>query len=457
MFQRFFDEGLAQASFLVACDRTKQAVVIDPRRDASIYTEAVRQHGLVITAAIETHVHADFVSGSRELAAATGARVIGGPGSHVAFDHHEVRDGEQLRVGDVTLTFLHTPGHTPEHVTVQVEERGAPVRLCTGDLLFVGGVGRPDLLGDAQTRQLAGALFDSLGRVLAMPDDVEVHPGHGAGSLCGAGIGKDPFSTIGRERRLNPMLQYGDKVAFVEAVLADVPETPAYFARMKRVNSEGPDILDLANATPRVPEIAPAAAAALAADGAIVLDLRPGAEFASGHPDGALNFAYGSKVGYWAGFVLAPGGPLLLLSDDRAQAQDAYVQLLRVGLDAVTGSIAGGIAAWTRAGLPVAEQPRMSADDLRRAMAQGERWHVIDVRTPTEWRGGHIDGSINVPVGGLPSHLGALPDGPLAVICEGGYRSALAASLLAHEGVPDVVNVADGMAAFRSAEATRLA
>lgn len=448
MFQRFFDEGLAQASFLISCDRTKQAVVVDPRRDASIYAAAARQLGLRVVAAIETHVHADFVSGARELSS-TGARVVAGPGSALRFEHHEVRDGEQLHAGDVTLTFLHTPGHTPEHITVKVDEPGAPVRLCTGDLLFVGGVGRPDLLGEAQTRQLANSLFDSLQRLLAMDDGVEVHPGHGAGSLCGAGIGKDPCSTIGRERRSNPMLQYADRAAFVDAVLVDLPETPAYFARMKRVNTEGPPLLGLIEATPSLPQIAPTAAAALAADGALLLDLRRGAEFAAAHADGAINFAYGSKIGYWSGFVLTPDTPLLIMADEAAHAQDAYVQLLRVGLDTVAGAVAGGFAAWSRAGLPVSDLTQISAADLRATLPQ-KRWQVVDVRTPGEWRAGHVEGSVNIPLASLGSRMADLTDGPIAVICEGGYRSALASSLLAHEGVRDLVNVADGMSGYRA-------
>lgn len=450
MFQRFFDEGLAQASFLIACDRTNEAVVVDPRRDASIYKEAARQHGLRLVAAIETHVHADFVSGSRELAT-LGCRVIAGPGSDLAFEHHEVSDGERLAVGDLTLTFLHTPGHTPEHITIQVEAPDTPVRLCTGDLLFVGGVGRPDLLGEAQTRQLAGSLFDSLQRLLAMDDSVEVHPGHGAGSLCGAGIGKEPGSTIGRERRSNPMLQHRDRAAFVEAVLSDLPETPAYFARMKRVNREGPALLGLIDGMPRLPAIAPAAAAALAADGALILDLRSAVDFAPMHADGALNLAYGSKVGYWAGFVLAPDTPLLLMSADPSQAQPAHVQLLRVGLDHVAGAITGGFEAWRGANLPVADLAQLSAADLSQAVAPRPRWSVVDVRTPAEWRAGHIDGSLNIPLANLTARLKDLPDGPLAVICEGGYRSALASSLLAHEGVRELVNVADGMTGYRKA------
>ena len=208
MFQRYFDEGLAQSSFVIGCDRTREAVVIDPRRDAGVYVKAAAQYGLRIVYAIETHVHADFVSGSRELTA-LGVRPIGGPGSDLRFDFHEARDGEVLRVGDIAIRFLHTPGHTPEHISILVEQPDAPRRVFTGDTLFVGAVGRPDLLGEELTRRLAGELYDSLyNRLLALDDAVEVHPGHGAGSLCGAGIGSDPHSSIGRERRFNPMLRH---------------------------------------------------------------------------------------------------------------------------------------------------------------------------------------------------------------------------------------------------------
>jgi hydroxyacylglutathione hydrolase len=460
MFQRFFDEGLAQASFLVGCDRTKQAVVIDPRRDASVHEAAARQLGVTIVAAIETHVHADFVSGARELAE-IGARVYAGPGAGLEYDHHEVRDGEMLTIGDLTLTFMHTPGHTPEHVCILAEAPGQPARLFTGDLLFVGGVGRPDLLGEAQTRQLAHQLFDSLRRVMALDDRIEVHPGHGAGSLCGAGIGKEPSSTIAVERRQNAMLQYDDREAFVGAVLADIPGTPPYFARMKRVNTAGPALLkDLPSvalakegvSAGRLPSIRPAAAAALSADGALILDLRPGAAFAQGHPDGALNLAHGSKVGYWAGWVVPPDDPLLLLADEPAHAQEAAVQLLRVGLDRIVGTIAGGFEAWIGAGLPVAQIDQMSAAELRSALTQDDV-RVVDVRTAQEWRSGHIDGSINIPVGEIPARARELPgDTAIATICEGGYRSSLAASLFAHEGIPRLFNVVGGMTAYRALE-----
>ena len=450
MFQRFFDEGLAQASFLVGCDRTKQAVVIDPRRDAAIYVDAAQQLGATIVAAIETHVHADFVSGARELAQ-LGVRVITGPGAGLQFEHFEAGDRERLPLGDVTLTFLHTPGHTPEHICVLAEAPDATPMIFTGDLLFVGGVGRPDLLGDDLTRQLAGQLFDSLRRVMALDDRTEVHPGHGAGSLCGAGIGKDPSSTIARERRQNAMLQYDDRPAFVDAVLADIPGTPPYFARMKRVNAAGPALLADTWASRPVPALQASAAAALSADGALIIDLRDGHSYAAGHPYGAINIAFGAKVGFWAGWVVPPDVPLIFLADDAAQAREAGLQLLRVGLDRVIGTIDGGASAWTRAGLPIATLEQVSAEELREAVERGAPMQLVDVRTPREYASGHVTGAINVPVGEIPARAGELRrDVAVATVCEGGYRSVLAASLLAREGITNLANVTGGMAAYRA-------
>jgi hydroxyacylglutathione hydrolase len=450
MFQRFYDEGLAQASFLVGCDRAKQAVVIDPRRDVPVYHAAARQLGATIVAAIETHVHADFVSGARELAQ-SGARVYTGPGADLAYDHHEVHDGETLAVGDVALTFLHTPGHTWEHICILAQGAGQPARLFTGDLLFVGAVGRPDLVGEAQTRQLAATLYDSLARVMSLDDRIEVHPGHGAGSLCGAGIGKDPSSTIARERLQNAMLQHRSRDAFVEAVIADLPDRPPYFARMKRMNQAGPPLLDSQR---RLPSIRPAAAAALAADGALILDLRSGEEFAEGHPYGALNLADGPKVGYWAGWVVPPDEPLILLAGDPAHVQEASTQLARVGLDRIEGIVDGGFSGWIGAGLPTSRIDQTSAAELHAAVAAGrDTVRIVDVRTAREWGDGHIDGSVNIPVGDIPVRAGELAGGPpVATICEGGYRSSLAASLLAHEGISPLTNVTGGMAAYRALE-----
>jgi hydroxyacylglutathione hydrolase len=454
MFLRFYDEGLAQASFIITCDRVREGVVVDPRRDASVYLEAARQHGIKLLAAIETHIHADFVSGAHELASA-GLRVVSGPGSALAFEHHEVGDGERLQIGDLALTFLHTPGHTPEHIAILAEAPNKPSRLFTGDLLFVGAVGRPDLLGTELTRQLAHQLFGSLKRVSALDGAIEVHPGHGAGSLCGAGIGMEPSTTIDIERRQNPMLQFSSEDAFVDAVLADLPETPPYFARMKKVNQQGAPLLGLVKGARVIPSMKPAAAAALAADGALLIDLRPADEFAASHPYGALNLGFGSRVGYWAGWVLPPDEPIVFVAPEASRAQEAATQLLRVGLDRVEGYVAGGFDAWRDAALPVASLSLMSVSELKTARAAGDAPAIIDVRTAKEWREEHLDGSINIPLGELQSRVAEIPRGaPVATMCEAGYRSSLAASLLAREGLEPVVNIEGGMSAYRALEET---
>jgi len=453
MFQRHFDEGLAQCSYLMACERTREAIVIDPRRDVAAYVEAAERHGLRIVYAIETHIHADFVSGSRELAA-VGARVIGGPGSALGFDFHEARDGETLRVGDIGLRFLHTPGHTPEHISIAVEAPDAPARVFTGDTLFVGAVGRPDLLGDELTRRLAGELYDSLFvRLLALPDHVEVHPGHGAGSLCGAGIGQEPHSTIGRERQFNPMLRHASRESFVAAVLGDLPDTPSYFPRMKKINREGPPVLGLARALPSVRAVTPRDAAAMASEGAWIVDLRTGDEFAAGHPQGAVHLGFGAKVGYWAGWILPGDARIVLLAGSDSQIPGAHAQLLRVGLDRIEGVIAGGFDAWRREGLAVQSTPQIDVRELRTRVRSGAPLTLLDVRTRKEFAGGHVEGALNVPVGEVPRMRAASSGPPVATMCEGGYRSSLAASLLQRQGVPNVINVTGGMSAYRAVEA----
>jgi hydroxyacylglutathione hydrolase len=455
MFQRFFDEGLAQCSYLVASERTREAAVVDPRRDIDVYVEAAAQRGLKLAYAIETHTHADFLSGARELAA-LGAAIIAGPGAGLQFEYREARDRERLTVGEIALDFLHTPGHTHEHVSVVVHEPGAPVRALTGDTLFVGAVGRPDLVGAEQTRKLADLLYTSVfDTLLALGDDVEVHPGHGAGSLCGSGIGHEPHSTIGQERRVNPLLQLRTRDAFVTAVVDDLPETPPYFARMKRLNQQGPALRNLAHAVPAARPLAARDAAALLDDGALLIDMRGPAAFAAGHPAGALNIGFGPRIGYWAGWLVPAGSKLVLLAGAPDQSEEAVRQLLRVGLDGVCGQLDGGFEAWTRADAPVATLELIPARELRDRMLRGVRHSIVDVRTGREWRSGHIDDAINVPLGDLPDRAAELRGGPqVATVCESGYRSSLAASLLLRAGV-DVVNISDGTAGYRVLEAAR--
>jgi hydroxyacylglutathione hydrolase len=449
MFERLSDEGLAQSSYLIACERTRMAAVIDPRRDIDAYTAIAGRHGLTLTHAIETHVHADFVSGARELAA-VGARVVGGPGASLQFAHHEASHGEVLHIGDVTIEVLHTPGHTPEHISLLVREPGQTPRVLTGDTLFVGAVGRPDLLGADQALGLARQLYDSLfGTLLELDDEVEVHPGHGAGSLCGAGIGKAPHSTIGAERRFNPLLQQTSKESFVAAVLADLPATPPYFPRMKKVNRAGPALRGFAASARTSAALSAADATSLAADGAFVIDLRSAAAFAAAHPAAAVNIAFGPRVGYWAGWIVPAATPIVLVAGSESQALDAGCQLLRVGFDDLVGYVDGGFEAWVAAGGAVAGVDLIDARELRDRLERRERLTLVDVRTPHEWHEGHIDGAINIPIGDLAGRIDDLR-GPnvVATICESGYRSSLASSVLARAGVP-VVNVHDGIAAYR--------
>ena len=450
MFQRFFDEGLAQASFLLASPVAGEAVIIDPRRDVDVYVEAARAEGLRIVYSIETHVHADFACGSRELLA-LGARTLAGPGSNLRYAHHEVQDGERVRVGDLSMQFMHTPGHTPEHISILVSQPGEPTRLFTGDTLFAGAVGRPDLLGEQLTRALAGQLHDSLFRkILTLDDGIEVHPGHGAGSLCGAGITNAPFTTIGQERRFNKMLQHTDREHFVAAVLADLPETPPYFPRMKKLNQEGPPLLGMVNGYRGPAPLSASATATAIRDGAILIDLRPAEAFAERHPMGALNLAHGKKVGYWAGFVLPSDARIVLLAADEQQAQDVARQLFRIGVSRIDSYLSGGMQAWDAAGLPTAGIRLTTAQHLHGDLARNAAPLVVDVRTTREWKAGHIDGALHIPLGELADRASEIPRArPVATICEAGYRSALAASLLARAGLDDVTSVTGGMAAWR--------
>ncbi len=452
MFERLSDEGLAQSSYLIACERTRRAAVIDPRRDIDAFTSTATRHGLTIAYAFETHIHADFVSGARELAA-LGARVVAGPGAALRFPFHEATHGEILRVGDLSVEVLHTPGHTPEHISLLVREPDQPARLFTGDTLFVGAVGRPDLLGADQARELAGQLYDSLfDTLLALDDAVELHPGHGAGSLCGAGIGTAPHSTIGQERRFNPLLQHPSKAAFITAVLDDLPETPPYFPRMKEINRSGPVVLGLGTGVPAPSPLAARDATALVEDGALVIDLRSAEAFAAGHPSGAVNIGFGPRIGYWAGWIVPPAGPVVLLAGHPDQAADANRQLVRLGFDDVVGYVDGGFSAWCAAEGHVSHVERISARELRDRLQRRERMTLVDVRTSHEWHGGHIDSAINIPVGDLQRRVEELrgPD-VVATICETGYRSSLASSLLVRAGI-HVVNVSDGTSAYRMLE-----
>jgi hydroxyacylglutathione hydrolase len=289
-----------------------------------------------------------------------------------------------------------------------------------------------------------------------LPDEVEVHPAHGAGSLCGSGIGSEPHSTIGQERRFNALLQHRSKEAFVEAVLRDLPETPPYFAELKRINQHGPATFGLANALPDTPPLSPLDAERAVRGGAVLVDIRQPEAFADGHAAGAINIGFGMKVGYWAGWVVPLSSSVVLCAEeDSRQIGEVRRQLLRVGIDRVEGYVNGGFASWRDAGLPLSRYTRMSARELHDRVSQGQSLTLVDVRTRHEFEGGHIPGALSIPVGSLLTRATEIPRHlPVATICEAGYRSALAASLLARAGISPILNIAGGMTAYRAVETT---
>jgi hydroxyacylglutathione hydrolase len=459
ILERFEEVCLSQYSYAVGCEAARAIVVVDPRRDVDVYLGWAAERGLAIRHVVETHVHADFASGARELAERAGAELAlsaydAGERYEVAFPHRELRDGDAIEVGKVHLAALHTPGHTPEHLSFVVYDgaRSAtvPVALLSGDFLFVGSVGRPDLLGDAVKESLARALYRSLRDKLAtLPDGVEVHPGHGAGSLCGAGMSARPCSTLGFERATNPYLAAGlDEPTFVDRLLGSSPPLPPYYRRMKELNAAGPAPTGDLAATP---ELTPQGFHALVEAGThVVVDVRDRLAFAGGHVPGALGIGTDDTLSTWAGWVVPYERPLLLVADGASQAEVARRALARVGHDRVAGWMPG-MRGWIAAGFPVSTLAQLPVGELAERLRSGDGLRLLDVRGDGEWRQGHVAGALHVPGGEVPARLAEIPDGPLAVMCGGGYRSTVVASFLQRAGREDVSNVPGGIGAWKRA------
>jgi hydroxyacylglutathione hydrolase len=465
ILKRFYDDKLAQASYLVGCAATGEALIVDPNRDVQQYIDAARAEGLRLTHVTETHIHADFVSGTRELVSRTGARAYlsdeGGPdwsyGFANAIDAVLLKDGSVITVGNVRVRALHTPGHTPEHMSfVVTDTAGAdqPMGVFTGDFVFVGDVGRPDLLeraaGVANT-MAAGArtLYGSLQRFRELPDWVQLWPGHGAGSACGKSLGAVPSTTLGYEKLFNWAFSIDDESAFVEAVLAGQPEPPAYFAQMKRINRDGPRIIGGFAMPPRA---APESLGPLLQDGAFVVDTRRWAEYRSGYVPGTINIPMNRSFTTWAGWLMPydRDGYLIFAEDDESQIMAAVRDLAMIGLDRVAGYFTAAALtryAATHGGtLPVLEE--ITPAQLQALQDEGSV-AVLDVRGNSEWRARRVPGAPNIPVGYLHERIAEVPAGrPLVLYCQGGSRSAIAASVLAAHGITDVVNVAGGIDAW---------
>lgn len=461
LLRRIYNDALAQASYLIGCNATGDALIVDPNRDIDQYVALAEREGLRISAVTETHIHADYVSGARELAARTGATLYlsdeGTPEWKYAYATADgatlLRDGDTFMVGNIRIQAWHTPGHTPEHLSFLVTDTAGadqPIGICTGDFVFAGDVGRPDLLeraaGVTGTME-AGArqLFQSLQRFRSLPDWLQVWPGHGAGSACGKALGAVPQTTVGYEKLFNWAFSTTDEDQFVAEVLAGQPEPPAYFAQMKRVNKAGPARASDLQAPARLP--AARLAGELAA-GLVVVDTRPTDSYAGRYIPGTVNIPLGSSFLTWAGWLLPYDRPFALIVED--EAIDATLAELRlIGLDHVAGYWSpDAIESWAAAGGQLAAIERVEPAELQSLRDAV----VLDVRGASEYEDGHIPGSRNIPLGYLAARLADVPlDRPVVVQCQSGMRSAIAAGLLAKQGRTNVRDLRGGFDAWRAA------
>ena len=454
LLRQFVIDGLGHLSTLIADDATRLAAVVDPRRDVDVYLDAAGERDLRISHVVETHLHNDYVSGGRELAALTGATHVIGAGAALATEHRPIRHGETFDVGHLRFTALETPGHTPEHVAYAVADRSRadePLLIFTGGSLLVGAVGRTDLLGADNALPYARAMFRSLTDVILPHEDfVGVYPTHGAGSLCSTGISSTTSSTVGYERRHNPMVGSADVDTFARVLLAGQPAFPRYFARMRPTNQAGPRLLG-----GRVPDARPLdlpeVRAELAA-GALAVDLRSPSAHATAHIPGSLSIPSGSSFGTWLGWVVEHDRPLVLVLDAPDDWDDAIRQALRIGHERVVGHLRGGFPSWSETDAPIESGGRLTVDELavRLDRAGDDAPFVIDVRQLNEYEHAHIPGSLHLAGGSLPDRLDELPrDRPIATVCASGYRASVAASLLRAAGFADVSWVADGVPTWR--------
>ena len=443
IFEQFYLSGLAQASYLIGSAGT--AVVVDPQRDVDLYLNAAHQHGLTIRHIIETHLHADFVSGHLELAERTGAEIWIGPGSGAIFPHRTATEADEISFGCCRLRFLLTPGHSLDSVCILVADldRGPEATaVLTGDTMFVGDVGRPDLSDSRSAGELAGLLYESLhNKLLGLPDPVRIFPGHGAGSLCGRSIGSEESSTIGRERQFNYALEPMSKAMFVKLLTADLPHRPQYFSRNVELNRRG--AISLA-ALPSLRAIRASEALKLQSAGAVMLDTRVGPAYCNSHISGSINIGLNGQFEAWAGTVLGLDRDLILLTENRDEVEASRRRLARVGIERVAGFLENGIDGWLESGLALEGAECVSADSLHQQLIASDI-EILDVRDRFEWKAGHLQSAVSVPLAQLSEYLPQFDrNRAFAVYCKSGYRSAIACSLLLSEGFRSVKNVLGG-------------
>ena len=452
-FQHVYDKTLAQASYFIGCQKAGVAAVIDAKRDVDTYLEIARQNNMTITHILETHIHADFLAGSRELAALTGGKLYlsdeGGPGWQYEFDHVGLRHGDTLMVGNLKIEVLHTPGHTPESISFLLTDTPAspePVMLFTGDFVFVGDIGRPDLLEKAagiKGTQDAGAheMYKSIQRFTKVPDYVQVWPGHGAGSACGKALGAVPSSTVGYEKIRNWAFRFGnDEAGFVRFLLEDQPEPPKYFAMMKRLNKvERPLLTEV----PKLRRLTNEEMRKALSKGTKLIDARVKTEFAKGYIPGSINIQGNNSFATWAGWYLGYDEPFMLLAAE-GQLEDLTRKLMRIGLDNILGYVPS-TEEYTKEGGRLETVPVIGIDELKAMMSEPDI-QLVDLRGASEYKSGHIEGAEHVFVGTLPANMDKVKkDGKVVIFCQGGDRAAIGYSLLAREGYTNVYNYSASM------------
>lgn len=454
--ERFYLGCLAHASYLVASEGV--AAVIDPQRDVDIYLDAAASHGWRIEHIIETHLHADFVSGHHELAERTGARIYLGAGSGAQFPHVAVQDGEEIQFGQCRLRFLRTPGHTLESICIVMTDLSQPDRpqsVFTGDTLFIGDVGRPDLSPIHTPQQLAAILYRSIHeKLLTLPDNTEIFPAHGAGSLCGRQMSSESSSTIAKERQTNYALLSRTSEEFVHLLTDNLPARPEYFAREVDLNRRGAaPVSDL----PPLAELTASEVLQLQKEGAVAVDTRPAMQFAVGHVPGSVHIGLTGQYASWAARILGLDTRLILVGEDPEHVRESQLRLARVGIENLAGCLADGVAGWVRDGFDLDYVPQITAQELaeRREQERGQI-AVLDVRELGELGGGAIEESVHVPLGQLKSRAVELDREKLLVVyCKSGYRSSIAVSLLQRAGFRNIANLIGGFEAWKTAAPAR--
>ena len=455
-FKQFYLGCLAQASYLIGSEG--EAVVVDPQRDVDQYLEEAAAQNLQIKYIIETHLHADFVSGHRELAERTGAEIVFSKEAGAEFPHRAVRDGDEIRIGRVLLKVMETPGHTPESISIVVIDKDVsdlPQKILTGDTLFVGDVGRPDLAGGKgyTPAMMAAMMYDTLHeRILKLPDEVEVYPAHGAGSMCGKNMSKETSSTIGEQRKFNYALQPMTKDEFVRMMTSDLPPAPAYFAKDVEINRGGAGVLsELPTPEALTPQQVHELTTQTNSLRYTVLDVRSAAEFGAGHVPGSINIGLGGQFAIWAASLISMDTPIIVVAESDEKKDEAVMRLARVGIESVRGYLSGGINAWREADYEVAVVPQITVAELNDLLKQHPETQVLDVRRPPEYQSGHVPRAVPESLIELPAHVGELrldSSRPTAVICAGGYRSSAATSILQQYGFSNLLNVTGGTSAW---------